>query len=173
MISRRISKSEFPQFRSVYRFGQLQNALARSDWVENRLGWRLCDPIGSCKRSAAASLIYCVVHPCGSSRTIGVRINAAGERPCINSGNWTPARGAWAFSFAQRREPRAVPPRERGTRPRGRKARREPRSRLRRSSPSGSEGGSRAEPLHVPNEVWYNVTIPTHLRASRLGGLPK
>lgn len=66
-----------------------------------------------------------------------------------------------------------VPSRERGTRPRGRKARREPRSRLRRSSPSGSEGGSRAEPLHVPNEVWYNVTIPKHLRASRLGGLPK
>ena len=158
----------------VRQFGQLQNALARSDWVENRLGGRLCDPIGSCKRSAVASLIYCVIHPCGSSQAIGASINAAeGERPCINSGNWTPVRGAWAFSFAQRREPRAVPPRERGTRPRGRKARREPRSRLRRSSPSGSEGGSRAEPLHVPNEVCYNVTIPTHLRASRLGGLPK
>lgn len=51
--------------------------------------------------------------------------------------------------------------------------RREPRSRLRLSAPSGREGGSRAEPLHVPNEVWYNVTIPKHLRASRLGGLPK
>lgn len=53
------------------------------------------------------------------------------------------------------------------------RARREPRSRLRRSAPSGREGGSRAEPLHVPNEVWYNVTIPKHLRASRLGGLPR
>lgn len=157
----------------VCQFGKLQNALVRSDWVENRLGGWFCDPIGSCKSRSRVRLIYCVIHPCGSPQAIGASINAAGERPCINSGNWTPARGAWAFSFAQRREPRAVPPRERGTRPRGRKARREPRSRLRRSSPSGSEGGSRAEPLHVPNEVWYNMTIPTHLRTSRLGGLPK
>lgn len=36
--------------------------------------------------------------------------------------------------------------------------------RLRRSPPSGSEGGSRAEPLHGQTEVWYNVTIPKHLR---------
>ena len=63
----------------VCQFGQLQNALARSDWVENRLGGRLCDPIGSCKRSAVASLIYCVIHPCGSSQAIGASINAAKE----------------------------------------------------------------------------------------------
>ena len=44
----------------------------------------------------------------------------------------------------------SVPLRERGTRPRGRMARREPRSRLRRSTPSGSEG-------HVPYVVRYNM----------------
>lgn len=158
----------------VCQFGQLQNALARSDWVENRLGGRLCDPIGSCKRSAVASLIYCVIHPCGSSQAIGASINAAKENAHASTRGIGPryeVHGRFLLRSGGSRE--QCRRGERGTRPRGRKARREPRSRLRRSSPSGSEGGSRAEPLHVPNEVWYNVTIPTHLRASRLGGLPK
>ena len=41
----------------VCQFERLQNALARSDCVENRLGGRLCDPIGSCKSRLRRSLI--------------------------------------------------------------------------------------------------------------------
>lgn len=65
----------------------------------------------------SSGLISCGIHPRGSSRTIGVRINAAGERPCINSGNWTPARGAWAFLCAAARAASSAAARRRpGTR---------------------------------------------------------